>query len=260
MCRPSSSPTAPASWDSVSGIGGVGIRGLGGGGVYGGVHAAGPDSDGQVSSDAAPLPSPAVLSGDLGCNGLGIPVGKLDLYVAAGGFHPSQVLPCVIDVGTNNESLRSDPWYMGLKQERLTGEPYYTLVDEFVKAVMARWPEAVLQVRGDVGGGGRGTRCVGRPTAILPHRRGHGLLAGPCHWPCVEEAAGVSKTYPTQLHAAQFEDFALEHAANLLDRYRHHHTVFNDDIQVWAPDRSAGWHAWSIACQSPTPVPRTLGF
>ena len=47
--------------------------------------------------------------GDLGIGGLGISIGKLDLYVAAGGFHPKRVLPCVIDVGTNNLKLKNDP-------------------------------------------------------------------------------------------------------------------------------------------------------
>ena len=61
--------------------------------------------------------------GDLGLGGLGISVGKLDLYVAAGGFHPKRVLPCVIDVGTNNQSLLDDPRYLGLKQPRLEGLP-----------------------------------------------------------------------------------------------------------------------------------------
>ena len=51
--------------------------------------------------------------------GLGISIGKLDLYVAAGGFHPRRILPCVIDVGTNNEKLINDPAYLGLKQPRL---------------------------------------------------------------------------------------------------------------------------------------------
>ena len=54
-----------------------------------------------------------------GIGGLGISIGKLDLYVAAGGFHPRRILPCVIDVGTNNEKLINDPAYLGLKQPRL---------------------------------------------------------------------------------------------------------------------------------------------
>jgi malate dehydrogenase (decarboxylating) len=59
--------------------------------------------------------------GDLGIGGLGISIGKLDLYVAAGGFHPRRVLPCVIDVGTNNQKLLDDPSYIGLKMPRLEG-------------------------------------------------------------------------------------------------------------------------------------------
>ncbi|KAI8465581.1 MAG: NAD malic enzyme [Monoraphidium minutum] len=83
--------------------------------------------------------------GDLGANGLGIPIGKLDLYVAAAGFHPSKVLPCVIDVGTNNERLRADPHYVGLRQPRVKGDAYYEIVDEFVRAVTSRWPRVILQ-------------------------------------------------------------------------------------------------------------------
>lgn len=83
--------------------------------------------------------------GDLGANGLGIPVGKLDLYVAGGGFNPRNVLPCVIDVGTNNEELRNDPGYMGMKHPRLKGDAYYELIDEFVHAAANRWPHAVIQ-------------------------------------------------------------------------------------------------------------------
>lgn len=124
--------------------------------------------------------------GDLGINGLGIPVGKLDLYVAAAGFHPSKVLPCVIDVGTDNTALRRDPLYCGLDQPRLTGKAYYDVVDEFVHAVMGRWPHAVLQ----------------------------------------------------------FEDFQMQHALTLLERYREHHLIFNDDVQGTAATAVAGlWGA-----------------
>ncbi|KAL6750985.1 NAD malic enzyme [Haematococcus lacustris] len=120
--------------------------------------------------------------GDLGCNGLGIPIGKLDLYCAAAGFSPSKVLPIMVDVGTDNEELRNDPLYPGLRMPRLRGQAYYDVLDEFVVAVMTRWPNAVLQ----------------------------------------------------------FEDFSISHALTLLNRYRQHHLVFNDDIQGTAATALAG--------------------
>jgi len=83
--------------------------------------------------------------GDLGLGGLGISVGKLDLYVAAGGFHPKRVLPCVLDVGTNNQKLIEDPQYLGLKQPRVEGSEYYELMDEFMAAIKLRWPRALIQ-------------------------------------------------------------------------------------------------------------------
>ena len=83
--------------------------------------------------------------GDLGVNGMGIPIGKLALYISCGGIHPRRVLPVVIDVGTNNASLLADPWYLGLQQPRLTGPDYYSLVHEFVKAAHSRWPNALIQ-------------------------------------------------------------------------------------------------------------------
>merc|ERR1712079_367403 len=83
--------------------------------------------------------------GDLGIGGLGISIGKLDLYVAAGGFHPKRVLPVVLDVGTNNETLRNDPRYLGMREPRLEGDDYYSLIDEFMAAIKLRWPTALVQ-------------------------------------------------------------------------------------------------------------------
>ncbi len=83
--------------------------------------------------------------GDLGLGGLGISVGKLDLYVAAGGFHPRRVLPVVVDVGTNNERLLADKTYLGLKERRLEGEEYLEIMDEFMAAVKLRWPRVLIQ-------------------------------------------------------------------------------------------------------------------
>ena len=83
--------------------------------------------------------------GDLGSDGMGIPVGKVKLYVAAGGLHPACCLPVCLDVGTNNQQLLDDPLYLGWRHPRLDGPQYWDFIEKFVLGVKRNFPEALVQ-------------------------------------------------------------------------------------------------------------------
>ncbi|WP_145530676.1 NAD-dependent malic enzyme [Yersinia alsatica] len=83
--------------------------------------------------------------GDQGIGGMGIPIGKLSLYTLCGGISPTQTLPILLDVGTNNSQLLNDPLYMGWRHPRISGDEYFEFVDMFISAVKRRWPHVLLQ-------------------------------------------------------------------------------------------------------------------
>jgi len=105
--------------------------------------------------EAAPLPDVRLVVvtdgerilglGDLGADGMGISIGKVNLYVAAGGLHPACCLPVCLDVGTNNDTRRNESLYMGYPHPRLEGQEYFDFVEKFVLGVKRNFPNALIQ-------------------------------------------------------------------------------------------------------------------
>jgi len=94
-----------------------------------------------VATDAS-----AILGiGDQGWGGMAISIGKLSIYTVAGGLGPDKTLPVALDVGTDRAGLREDPYYLGVSEERLRGDPYFDVLDRFVEAVQERYPKALVQ-------------------------------------------------------------------------------------------------------------------
>ncbi|KAL8794689.1 MAG: hypothetical protein Q9195_002764 [Heterodermia aff. obscurata] len=83
--------------------------------------------------------------GDLGINGMGIPIGKLALYTACAGIRPEATLPLTLDLGTNNKSLREDPLYLGSRQEKGSAEQELEFMDEIMVALNEKWPGIIVQ-------------------------------------------------------------------------------------------------------------------
>ncbi|KAJ3214134.1 hypothetical protein HDU67_002045 [Dinochytrium kinnereticum] len=83
--------------------------------------------------------------GDLGVNGMGIPIGKLSLYIAAAGFDPARTLPVTLDLGTNTDSIRDDPFYLGTRMKRPDDATFFGFLDAVMRAFARKWPKMLVQ-------------------------------------------------------------------------------------------------------------------
>eukprot|EP00002_Diphylleia_rotans_P007130 TRINITY_DN165_c0_g2_i9.p1 TRINITY_DN165_c0_g2~~TRINITY_DN165_c0_g2_i9.p1 ORF type:complete len:592 (+),score=84.96 TRINITY_DN165_c0_g2_i9:54-1829(+) len=83
--------------------------------------------------------------GDLGTNGMGIPIGKLSVYVAGAGFHPGKTLPITLDLGTNNQALLTDDLYLGKRKNRVGSQEFFSFMEDFMCAVCYKWPHCLVQ-------------------------------------------------------------------------------------------------------------------
>jgi len=105
--------------------------------------------------DNSPIEDPKVIVvtdgerilglGDQGVGGMGIPIGKLSLYTLCGGIDPANTLPILLDVGTDNQDLHSDPLYLGWRHERVRGQDYDEFIEAFIEGVMKKFPDVMLQ-------------------------------------------------------------------------------------------------------------------
>ena len=83
--------------------------------------------------------------GDQGVGGMGIAIGKLSIYTSCGGISPAYTLPVALDVGTNNQTLLDDPYYIGTRHPRIEKAEYDTFIDDFINAAQKRWPGVLIQ-------------------------------------------------------------------------------------------------------------------
>ena len=97
-------------------------------------------NDASVENDQMAL----IPRRDLGINGMGIPVGKLALYVACAGIRPEVALPLTLDLGTGNKALREDPMYLGSRREKNSAHEQEEFMDELMSALTHKWPGSVL--------------------------------------------------------------------------------------------------------------------